>query len=312
MKILLVAPLYHKYYVEILRALEYQGFSVSFFPDENTDASTLFLSKIGVKKKTKFYDLKKFTDLIVNNNFDLIVVIRGERFLDGNWREVLERSEAKKILYQWDSLRNFNYLLFSYLFDSVSTFDRSDALENNYQYLPLFYIDTDFGGDDEKIDLLFVGIWHSDRIEILSRLSKEAEEKGLTYYFRVYYPYYLYLYLIYVKRLKIKSSFFIFKPIPINRMIELYQQSRCIVDISHPNQTGLTMRTIETLGRNKKLITTNAAIKYESFYNEEQIYVMDRKSINLNEEFLRKSFSGNISIKSLEIKNWVKLLLKYE
>ena len=49
--------------------------------------------------------------------------------------------------------------------------------------------------------------------------------------------------------------------IPKEKVAEIQENSRCNIDINHPNQTGLTMRTIEMVAMNKKLMTTNLNIK---------------------------------------------------
>ena len=56
-------------------------------------------------------------------------------------------------------------------------------------------------------------------------------------------------------------------------IISLISKSKAILDINHPSQVGLTMRTFETLGANKKLITTNENIKIYDFFDKENIDV---------------------------------------
>jgi len=73
-------------------------------------------------------------------------------------------------------------------------------------------------------------------------------------------------------------------------IIDLYSCSTVILDINHPKQSGLTMRTFEALGAGKKLITTNAEIKKYSFYNEDNICIIDRDKPELNVEFFKTPF----------------------
>ena len=105
-----------------------------------------------------------------------------------------------------------------------------------------------------------------------------------------------------------RSEFFTFKKIPIEITNQFYQRAKCIIDINHPNQTGLTMRTIETLGNGKRLITTNHHIKNESFYNEKMILVIDRTNIQIPVEFFL-DHNHTLNIDELEISNWIKKLL---
>lgn len=66
----------------------------------------------------------------------------------------------------------------------------------------------------------------------------------------------------------------------------IMHRSKAILDIQHPAQTGLTMRTIETLGIGRKLITTNTDIVNYDFYNEENILVIDRTNPVIPNSFI--------------------------
>ena len=61
--------------------------------------------------------------------------------------------------------------------------------------------------------------------------------------------------------------------------------SRVVLDLPHPMQTGLTMRTIEAIGSKKKLITTNVDIVNYDFYNPKNILLIERENINFDKSF---------------------------
>ncbi len=54
-----------------------------------------------------------------------------------------------------------------------------------------------------------------------------------------------------------RKTDFIYKQLSITEMSEITDKSNIIVDLELSTQSGLTMRTIETHGMHKKLITTN-------------------------------------------------------
>ncbi|MCV4677987.1 hypothetical protein OFC08_34485, partial [Escherichia coli] len=56
-----------------------------------------------------------------------------------------------------------------------------------------------------------------------------------------------------------------FEPLSQSEVVEMMKCSEIIIDIHHPRQRGLTMRTIECIGLNKKIITTNEDIKKYDF-----------------------------------------------
>lgn len=55
-------------------------------------------------------------------------------------------------------------------------------------------------------------------------------------------------------------------------------------------QRGLTMRTFETMGSHKKLITTNAQVRDYDFFNEDNVCVVDRAAPQIPSAFLKSPF----------------------
>ena len=70
-----------------------------------------------------------------------------------------------------------------------------------------------------------------------------------------------------------KRSDFSFNPINQDWLCEIYSRSSIILDKVYPNQQGLTMRTLESIGAGKKLITTNKSIQHYDFYNTNNIAI---------------------------------------
>jgi len=71
-------------------------------------------------------------------------------------------------------------------------------------------------------------------------------------------------------------SDFHFVPLEREEVQRVFRESGTIVDIEHPGQHGLTMRTIETIGAGKKLITTNAYVQEHDLFHPDNVYVMPR------------------------------------
>ena len=309
-RIILVAPIYFNYHELIIQSLEEKGFIVEFLEDKNSGfLYTLSTKSKYLLKKYKTNYKKEVLSKLKNGNYDLMIVIGGKTLDVEFWKYVNNNYSFKKILYQWDSYKNFDYRSMIPYFDVVKTFDSLDAQELKIPYLPLFYKKDTNLSVTEDIDLLFIGIWHSDRIAILEKIVEYADKNNLKYCFKVYYPRYMYFYLVYIKRFLRPSKLFIFKTIPFDLMTDYYQRAKCIVDINHPHQSGLTMRTIETIGSGKKLITTNSYIKQEPFYNDKMIQVIDRKEIVLDDRFFETKQEYE-HIEKLEISNWLDELLK--
>ena len=83
-----------------------------------------------------------------------------------------------------------------------------------------------------------------------------------------------------------------------------------VLDIQHPTQRGLTMRTFEALAAQTKLITTNSAIQYYDFYDPENIAIIDRESPVLPDGFLDTPYAPvpkGVTDK-YSINNWIRTL----
>ena len=79
---------------------------------------------------------------------------------------------------------------------------------------------------------------------------------------------------------------FMFATLPISAVNDIFMSSRAVLDVTHPRQCGLTMRTLETLGASKKLVTTNTAVRGYDFYDPTNIAVIDRRSPIIDPDFL--------------------------
>ncbi len=133
-----------------------------------------------------------------------------------------------------------------------------------------------------------MGTVHSDRYSVIKEVKDWCDDNGLRCYF------YLYMHrktFYYINKLIGKTGNPPFKEVSFKKLsateiINIVKSSQAILDIEHVNQTGLTMRTLETIGAGKKLITTNPDVKAYDFYDERRVMVIDRckpgKDLSLN------------------------------
>lgn len=81
-------------------------------------------------------------------------------------------------------------------------------------------------------------------------------------------------------------------PLKYAEIINIINNSFCILDITQEGQEGLTLRALEALFFEKKLITFNSNIKNQIFYNENNIFVIkENNDVKLLEEFLKKPYA---------------------
>ena len=90
--------------------------------------------------------------------------------------------------------------------------------------------------------------------------------------------------------------------------------SRAVLDIEHPLQRGLTMRTIETIMMGKKLITTNKHILTSDLYNPSRVCVIDREYPEIPTTFFDEPYLGisDYLKRYYSCKGWAEELLKLQ
>lgn len=222
-------------------------------------------------------------------DFDQVIIIKAS----GLSVEFLERltncqPHAEFILYQWDSLARVPGVQKKLpMFDRVLTFDRLDALRNpSLQFRPLFYrvtsIDPGYERTNLDIDIIFVGLIHSDRLPSIRKIQKQAQEAGLNSF--------VYLYTGIVTWLKLicrgEARDVHLRPLPYKTLLAKMRRSKCVIDLPHAAQCGLTMRAIEALGMGKKLLTTGKDIKHYDFYLPTNIKILEVDNLRISREFI--------------------------
>lgn len=300
--ILFFAPSSFGYEYEIKKELECQGAIVTLY-DERPSNSTFVKALIRLNKKVvRFYTNKYFKRVIKDNkasSFDFVFVLRGEAFsptVMGSFKNQFPKSYF--VLYLWDSIKNNNALDIIPYFHKVYSFDRFDTQKHSsLSFLPLFYL-REYANLESCMEnsintIMFVGTVHSDRYLFIQRLKMALKGRGIsldTYYF-------FQSKLLYWKKRLMDSSFkdtsmadFHYESLNKEQLLNRVQLCQAVLDIQHPSQRGLTMRCIETLGAQRKLITTNTDIQNYDFYMPSNILILDRGSVDENldriEEFM--------------------------
>ena len=289
------------YGTAIFNELETKGAYVSIYNERPSTSNFIKLIYRVAKKLLRFHFSKYIRSIIEEVktiDFDYVLIIRGEAFSAVEIKMLRNNfSNAKFILYLWDSLKNCDTRrLFPY-FDRILSFDLEDCNKHTEMlFRPLF-----FSSEYEKIadfnnyeyDLIFIGTVHSDRLFFLRRIEKYLQLHNFKSFTYLYFPSRL---LFWRKKITDKNfrgysvKDFNYKMIPAKRVSELLAISKVSLDMQAPTQSGLTMRTIEVLGAKRKLITTNKQIKHYDFYNPTNILVVDMNFKELDVDFLKTPF----------------------
>lgn len=301
-KILFISPRYFNLHTEIMESLRKRGAEVEFY-DERPANTFLVKAAIRINRNLIGWYIDRYhRDIIARTagrKFDYIFFIKGESFGYDTLKELFDsHPEAKTVVYHYDSMiNNPNALRLLPLFDARYSFDRRDCEQLDVDFLPLFYFDeyADIPdvGESHAHDLLFVGTAHGDRYRIISTIAEQFEKLGKTCFTYFYFQDKLMFYKYYLQHKEIRNiekEKVNYESIDKKRLLDLYSNSRLIVDVCNPKQTGLTLRCMETLGSRRKLITTNPDIVNYDFYNPANIQVIDPANPVVDPEFLNHPF----------------------
>ena len=99
-----------------------------------------------------------------------------------------------------------------------------------------------------------------------------------------------------------------FNALSHDEIAALMKSSKAVLDINHPKQTGLTIRTLETLGANRKLITTNKEIVKYDLYDPVNILVIDRVNPFIDADFLKREMNQvpDAVLYKYSLEGWIK------
>ena len=305
MNILFFAPRFFGYETEIYNMLVSQGNSVDFLPDRPFDNS---LSKAFFRYSPstflpvadKYYE--KAIHSLAKTNYDLILVIQGEA-LSTNTLKILKNAypRARMVYYTWDNFSNKPGLIKNVtLYDRSFSFDKEDAKKYDMGYRPLFFLDQ-FAEHEIKttsssvvdIDLSFIGTIHSDRIKVINSIKLCLLTTDINFYTYLYLQakWVFYFRLLFDANFKgAKKNDFWYEPLSKKIVSEVFRRSHAILDIEHPKQSGMTIRTFETIGSRKKLVTTNPSVVDTDFYCSENIHLIDRRNPSIPIDFLRSPY----------------------
>ncbi|KAF0224001.1 MAG: hypothetical protein FD133_852 [Erysipelotrichaceae bacterium] len=325
-KILLLAPSFFGYELKVKSKMEDMGALVDFYDERSVSSAAAkailkFLPNLFIKRTNKYYD--KILNENKGKKYDFIFVIKCE-MLTG---QILQRmkqdfEDAKFCLYLWDSISNIPGIesKFSY-FDTILSFDRNDSNKfKRISFRPLFFLD-EFRKDNDtnslyehKFDLCFLGTIHSDRYSIIKKLRKICNEHNVRFFTFQYLQskFVYYVFKILKKEFReTRITDFSFEKMNLEDITNIVNNSKVILDIEHPKQNGLTMRTIEMIGMKKKIMTTNKDIANYDFYDPTNIQIISRENPDFSLDFFEREYQlldADIYEKYY-IENWITEIL---
>lgn len=166
----------------------------------------------------------------------------------------------------------------------IWSFMKEDALKYNFKYGATFYnpqllaqnsIEKD-SQTSTDCDLLFVGT-DKGRKDFLLNLKSQLEQNKVACDFKI------------VDNFRSLFSRKYSREVSYKNLCRLNKRTSAILDVVQEGQTGLTLRIMEGLLFDKKIVTTNAAIRTDKdFKDNPNIYVIAKDNIKELYTFLKK------------------------
>ncbi|WP_318503688.1 lipopolysaccharide biosynthesis protein [Photobacterium leiognathi] len=317
-KVYVFCPTFFSYDKDIKKEIETFGANVSLFDER---VFTNVFGKALIRFNIRFiiqYFIDRFYKINLLDNVkdvDYILLINPETVTPNILQNAKNiNPDVKIITYMWDSFKNKRFSK-EYIkeSDSFFTFDPRDALDNKVKFLPLFFV-HDYKSikksSQYRYDFSFIGTAHSERFTTVKNITNNSTAKFLFFYCPSKFVY------LYKKYLKKELNGIQFHDISFSSMergdiLNVVQASKVVIDISHPSQVGLTMRSIEMLGARKKIITTNTEIRTYDFYHPSNILCIDQNTTQYQiDEFIKLQYHELPSdiYKDYNINSWIKKL----
>ena len=148
-------------------------------------------------------------------------------------------------------------------FDQIYSFDKKDCDKYGFIYHPTNYSMTHMCNDSINQDVFYVGVSKGRANTIGKVYERLRSEKANA--------------LFYISRLesgekKIEGIHYN-EWLNYGEILRFIQHSNCIVEIMDGNQEGITLRTMEAICYNKKLLTNNQSMKKSKYYKTGNIQV---------------------------------------
>lgn len=328
-KVLLIAPLFFGYYKEILselNRLDYDAIYVCDAPSNSNISKAIGrINKNLILRDTRKYFSKEIEPLINKTRFDYVLLVGGMTFalmpdMVGKIRE--KNPDARFIMYQWDSEKNLPYSTHIHqYFDLIFSFDLDDCNANkHYIFLPLFYTRQyeEIGqtiNDEFKYDCSYIGTAHPKKYQDVNQIAtavKDVMPRQFIYHYMPSILKFVYHKLFAPEFKKARYKEFYTEKLSSEAIAEIIKQSKCVLDAPQAGQTGLTIRTIESLGARRKIITTNEAIKKYDFYKPTNIYVF-KGEVDMDNAFFSSEYDpvDKSIYEKYSLENWLKFMFEY-
>lgn len=218
--------------------------------------------------------------------------------------------QARMIVYYNNPIHNESLLQSVKQEDcEIWSFDLEDCHKYGLQHNPQFYFkqlsfrDEIIPQKDYTSDVFFVGK-DKNRLSLLMDLYTDLHQKKIKTKFIVVKDKH--------KKYTDKQRRFLGQPISYRQCIEYVKNCNCVLDIVQNGQVGMTRRVMEAMFFNKKLITNDIAIENMSFFDKQNVFVLNEENKYGLDAFIKKNEAqwNPKLIEYYDFKQWITRFVK--
>ncbi len=268
----------------------------SFFSRIKNFFYKVFLKKNLKKILRQEYIIEKLETI---GKQDQILVINPD-LIEKKYHLMIKEHTHKYIAYLYDSVARYPVQdLLEGVFDEIYSFDTDDVKKYNFKPTTNYnYLEKkDFHWIEAPNYQLFYLASFDDRIALLSQIAQKLNAIKVTFRF-----------IIVTKKVK-EIPFIEIRKERINQedLGEFYNQTNVILDLVRDQQTGLSFRIFEAMAYQKKIITSNAAVRNYDFYNPNNILVLDENNLQIDASFFTTKYQPipNEIYQKYTLSHWV-------
>lgn len=198
--------------------------------------------------------------------------------------------KCKIILWNWNPCdeERISFFKEDKNIDEIWTYDKNGADEFGLLYNQQFYNrNIKLKEKSYNFDVVFLG-FNKNRNDLIEKYQKIFEEKDIKCKFKI-----------------VNSSD---EKVSYEEYLEFISDSRILLDIVAEGVTGITLRIMEGLFFNKKVITNNLTIKEYDFYNENNFFIIENDNFEQLEEFIKRDHipTKEEILKKYDFEEWIK------
>nr|WP_318381085.1 hypothetical protein [uncultured Enterobacter sp.] len=193
--------------------------------------------------------------------------------------------KGKRVLVIRNIVSEKDVIKYKKIFSHIYSFDKVQCDKYSFKYMLQVFADIkpQLGNPESKNACYFVGL-DKNRLGVINTISEILNGYDIKSVFNV----------VKDKTSSYESCFYINNPLTYDDNIKMVQENKFLLEINQEGQEGITLRALESIFYQKKLITNNLSLREYDFYDPCRIFIFKSCStwdFEAFEQFLVSKYS---------------------